>query len=129
MPTLQIDTDQLLNAALQMPRAELERFVIRLFALKARQETPGLSEREAELLVRINQGPPPAAQERLNELIDKRRAKTIRAKELRDLKKLTDRIEKFDAERLQLLTELAALRAVPLRKLVEQLGLKPVPHD
>ncbi|MCS6806172.1 MAG: STAS/SEC14 domain-containing protein [Blastocatellia bacterium] len=129
MPTIQIETDQLLQAALQLPREELERFAARLFALKARQETPSLSEREAELLIQINRGLPAAMQERLNELIDKRRAGTIKAKELRELKKLTDQVEKLDAERLKLLTELAHLRAVPLRKLIKQLGLRPVPHD
>jgi hypothetical protein len=46
----------------------------------------------------------------LNKLIDKRRAETISAKELRELKKLTDQIEKSDAKRLELLTELARLR-------------------
>jgi hypothetical protein len=30
---------------------------------------------------------------------------------------------------LELLTELSRLRNVPLRKLIKQLGLKPVPHD
>ncbi len=129
MPTIQIDTEQLLNAALQMPQSELEQFVARLFALKARQDAPGLSEREAELLMKINQGLPSAQQERLNELIDKRQARTINAKELRELKKLTDQVETFDAERLKLLTELTHLRGISLRKLIKQLGLKPVPHD
>ncbi len=129
MPTIQIDTEQLMNAALQMPQSELEQFVARLFALKARQDVPGLSEREAKLLMEINQGLPSALQERLNELIDERQARTISAKELRELKKLTDQVEKFDAERLKLLTELAHLRGVPLRKLIKKLGLKPVPHD
>jgi len=129
MPTIQIETDQLLEAALQMPRDELETFVIRLFTLKATQEAPSLSEREAEILLQINQGLPSAVQERLNELIDQRNARTIRAKELRELKKLTDRVELLDAERLKLLTELAHLRGVPLRKLINQLGLTPVPHD
>ena len=129
MPTIQIETDQLLQAALQMPREELDRFVARLFALKARQETPGLSEREAEILMRINQGPLSAKQGRLNELIDKRQAGTITAKELRELKALTDQIEQSDAERLKMLTELAHLRNVSLRKLIKELGLKPVPHD
>ncbi len=129
MPTIQIDTEQLLNAALQMPQSELEQFVARLFALKARQDAPGMSEREAELLMKINQGLPSAQQERLNELIDKRQARTINAKELRELKKLTDQVETFDAERLKLLTELAPLRGISLRKLIKQLGLKPVPHD
>ncbi|MBA3440298.1 MAG: STAS/SEC14 domain-containing protein [Pyrinomonadaceae bacterium] len=129
MPTIQIDTEQLLNVALQMPREELERFVARLFTLKARQETPGLSERETELLLHINEGLPSATQARLNELIDKRRSEFIDAKELRELKKLTDQIEKSDAKRLALLIELAHLRNVPLRKLIKQLGLKPVSHD
>ena len=129
MPTIQIETDQLLEAALQMPRDELETFVIRLFTLKATQEAPSLSEREAEILLQINQGLPSAVQERLNELIDQRNARTISAKELRELKKLTNRVELLDAERLKLLTELAHLRGVPLRKLINQLGLTPVPHD
>jgi hypothetical protein len=129
MPTIQIETDQLLEAALQMPRDELETFVIRLFTLKATQEAPSLSEREAEILLQINQGLPSALQERLNELIDMRQTSTISAKELRELKKLTNRVELLDADRLKLLTELAHLRRVPLRKLISQLGLTPVPHD
>jgi len=128
MPTIEIEKEQLLNAALQMSRSELEEFVLKLFSLRAREETPCLPEREAELLMKINQGLPPEMQEWLNELIDKRQAEAISAKELRELKKLTAQVEKFDVERLKLLTELAALRHVPLRKLIKQLGLKPVPH-
>jgi hypothetical protein len=129
MPTIQIETNQLLKAALQMPEAELKNFVAQLVSLKARQKVPTLSQRESELLLKINRGLPPALQERLSELIQKRRAEAISNKELRELKKLTDQVEKLDAERLELLTELAALRHVPLRKLIKQLGLKPVPHD
>jgi hypothetical protein len=112
-----------------MSRPEIEQFVRKLFSLKIREETPGLPEREAKLLMQINRGLPATTQERLNELIEKRRAETISAKELRELKKLTDRVEKFDAERLEWLIELAHLRHVPSRKLIKQLGLKPVPHD
>jgi hypothetical protein len=129
MLTIQIEKEQLLEAMLQMPQRELEQFVAKAFSLKARERTRALSEREAELLFKINRGLPPATQRRLNELIDKRRAETISAKELRELKKLTDQIEKSDAKRLELLTELARLRNVPLRKLIKQLGLNPVQHD
>lgn len=52
MPTIQVDTEELLNAALQMPQGELEQFVARLFTLKARERTPVLSERESELFSR-----------------------------------------------------------------------------
>jgi len=129
MLTIQIEKEQLLDAMLQMPQRELEQFVAKAFSLKARERTSALSEREAELLFKINKGLPSATQRRLNELIDKRRADTISAKELRELKKLTDQIENSDAKRLGLLTELAHLRNVPLRKLIKRLGLKPVPHD
>lgn len=129
MPTIQIETDQLMQAALQMSREELEHFVTRLFALKAGQETPSLSERETELLLKINQGLPLDIQQQLHELIVKRQTGTISAKELRKLKELTDLVEASDAERLNRLTELAHLRRVPLRKLIKQLGLKPVPCD
>lgn len=133
MPTIQIEadlsSDQLLSAARQLPRQEFDRFVGQVLRLRAERIAPVLPAAESELLQKINQGLPQVMQERLNELIQKRRAETINSKELRELKKLTDKIEKLDAERLELLSKLAALRNVPLRKLIKQLGLEPVPHD
>lgn len=133
MPTIQIEADlspdQLLKAARQLPRQEFDRFVGQVLRLRAERSAPVLPAAESELLQKINQGLPQAMQERLNELIQKRRAETISSKELRELKKLTDKIEKLDAERLELLTKLAALRNMPLRKLIKQLGLEPVSHD
>jgi hypothetical protein len=129
MPTIQIETEQLLNAALQLPQHDFEQFVTRLFSLKARARAPVLSEREAELLNQIYQGLPPGMQPRLNALIKKRRAHTIKPEELRELKELTRQVELFDAARLEHLLELAHLRIVPLHDLIKQLGLKPVPHD
>ncbi len=129
MPTIQIDTEQLLNAALQMPQSEFEHFITRLFTLKARERAPVLSEREAELLQKIYQGIPPETQQRLNELIEKRQSYTITEDELQELIKLANQAEMFDAERLEHLIELAHLRNVPLHDLIQQLGLKPVSHD
>jgi RNA polymerase-interacting CarD/CdnL/TRCF family regulator len=129
MPTIQIEKEQLLDAVLQMPQNELEDFVRQVFSRKARERTHALSERESELLMKINRGLPRETQERLSELIKKRRAETISAEERRELKKLTDQVELLDAERLKLLIELSHIRDVPLEKLIKQLGLKPVPHD
>ncbi|MGH9840522.1 MAG: STAS/SEC14 domain-containing protein [Blastocatellia bacterium] len=129
MSNMQIEHDQLLYAALQMPRPELERFVARLFALKAREETPNLSEAETRLLLKINQDIPTAARQRMNELIDKRQAHLITQSELEELIQLTDQSEAIGVERLKCLIELAALRDVPLDELMRQLGIKPVPHD
>jgi hypothetical protein len=125
MPTIQIETDQLLQAALQMPREELEQFVARLFALKAQQETPGLSEREAELLMKINQGLPPATSKRMKKLIAKRQSGTITEDELQELICLTDESERLNVERLKHLIELAAVRNITLDELMDQLGIRP----
>jgi hypothetical protein len=129
MPSIQIEKDQLLEAVLQLPERELEQFVAKAISIKARERSQALTEREAELLLEINQGLPRATQRRLNQLIEKRRAETISAKELRELKTLTDEIEEADVNRLELLIELSHLRNVPLRKLIKQLGLNPVSHD
>jgi DNA primase large subunit len=129
MPTMPIQTDDLLQAALQLPPVELEKFVTRLFTIKARERVSVLSEREAELLSQIYQGLPPNTQQRLNELIEKRQAYTITKAELQELIALTNQVELFDAVRLERLIELAHLRNVPLEQLIRQLGLKPVPHD
>ncbi len=129
MPTIEIEAEQLLNAALQMSKSELEEFLAKLFALKAREYAPVLSQKETELFLKINQGLPYSTQQRLNKLIRRRQAETITPEETTELKRLTDQIEKSDAERLKLLIEFAKLRNVPLRKLIKQLGLKPVRHD
>jgi hypothetical protein len=128
MPTLQVETEQLLQAALQMPRAELEQFVARLLALKISQDTPHLSQAESELLLTINAGIPSATQQRLDALIAKRQAHTLTRGEHQELLQITEQIEQRDAERLQHLIELAALRHVTLDALMQQLGLQPAPH-
>lgn len=129
MPTIQVETDQLLQAALQMPREELERFVARLFALRARQEIPSLPEREAELLMNINQGLPPATGQRMKELIAQRQAGTITEDELQELIGITDEAERLNVERVKQLIELAALRNITLDELMDHLGIRPHPYD
>ena len=128
MPMIQVEAEQLLHAALQMPRAELEQFVTRLLALKIRQDTPHLSQAESELLLTINQGIPSATQQRLDTLIAKRQAHTLTVGEQQELIQITAQIEQRDAERLQHLIELAALRHVTLDALTQQLGLQPAPQ-
>lgn len=124
MPTIQIETEQLLNAALQMPRPELEQFVRRLFTLKARQESPRISEREAELLMKINEGISLDSAKRRKKLIAKREAETITKKELQELIQITTEVERLNVERIKNLIELASLRNVTLDELMDQLGLR-----
>ena len=129
MPTLRIETEQLLHAALQLPRAELEQFVTRLMVLSLPQDMPRLSQTESELLLKINQGLPAATQQHLDALIAKRQTQTLTPAEHQELIQLTEAIEQADVERLRYLLELAALRNLSLDELTRHLGIHPVPHD
>jgi len=119
MPTIEIETEQLLNAALQMPEEELKRFVTRLFALKAGEQVSALSERESELLLEINKGLSPADARRMKELIAKRQSYTITEDELQELIRLTDEAERLNVERVERLIELAHLRGVTIDEVIE----------
>jgi hypothetical protein len=129
MPTIQIETEQLLNAALQMPQEEFEQFLAKLLSIKARERAPVLSERESELLLKINEGLSPTDAKRMKELIAKRQSYTITEAELQELIHLTDEAERLNVERLKHLIELAHLRNVTLDQLMDQLGLRPEPYD
>lgn len=125
MSTTQIQSDQLLTAALQMPEQEFQQFITRLFTAKASQRVPALAERESELLLKINQGLPPNDANRMKALIAKRQSDTITAVELQELIRLTDESERLNVERLRHLLELAHLRGVTLDEVMVQLGIKP----
>lgn len=89
--------DELLNNVGQLNLPELDQFVFRVIALRAQRRTPNLSKTETELLMKINQGPPPDIQQRFNELNRKRKAETITPEEHRELLSLIERIEQFDS--------------------------------
>ncbi len=129
MPTLQIkahlSTDELLEAAAQLNKRELDRFASEVLALRARRRAPALSRSEAELLLKINQAISPEKHKRFRELVNKRRAESLTAEEQQELLLLGDEMERLEAERLKLLTELATLRGMSLREVMDDLGIRP----
>lgn len=86
-----------------------------------------LSPSEAELVRQIQQGLPPAIEQRHRELREKLQAETLTAAEYQELLALTDAIEQADADRLERLITLAQMRQVSLPDLMDQLGLQPPP--
>lgn len=133
MPTVQLEAqlspEQLLTAVGQLSTPELEAFAEHVSALHAERVAPRLPADEATLLQKINQGLPDDLQNRFDELVTRRRAETLTPNEHTELLALTERIEQMDARRLGHLVELSRLRKMPLKQLIEQLGLRPRPHD
>jgi hypothetical protein len=93
---------------------------------KSRQQVPShLSPEEAALLRKINQGLPEVTWQEYHDLVAKRRAESLTPEEHVRLIALSDAIEEAHAERMAHLAELAQQRQVPLKTLVQQLGIKP----
>lgn len=95
-----------------------------VFLLEAKS-APRLSARESELLLAINRGLPAKAAERYRTLMDRRRSGTLTAEEHHDLLRLTDEAERWQAEKVKYLSELARLRGKPLGALMDELGIRP----
>jgi hypothetical protein len=132
MPTIQLRADlsseDLLQAVGQLDPRELEEFVVRVLAIRARRHSACLAPAEADLLQRINQGLPPSQQERYQELIAKRQAQTLTTEDHRELLQLTDQAELVQANRAAALVALAQLRGISVDDLIRDLGLRP-PSD
>lgn len=83
----------------------------------------------AELLQRINQGVPAAWQRRYSALIARRQAEQLTAEEHHELLRLTERIEWFEAQRVEDLAALARLRGTTLARVMADIGVAPpAPH-
>jgi hypothetical protein len=78
---------------------------------------------ESELLEAIGAGLPAATWQRYHALLARRRAGTIPDDDYAELLRLTDEVELWNARRLELVARLAQLKGVPLRQLVERMGL------
>jgi hypothetical protein len=75
---------------------------------------------EAALLRRIQGGPSPETVTRYRTLIARRDSRLISPEELQELFRLSDWAERFDADRMAALIELARLRETSLEKLMAE---------
>lgn len=131
MPTVRVKSDinlglqEILDGISELETGDLERFMDQIGKLLARRKAPSFSGREAELLLKINQGLPQKTWDRYRELSDKQTSETLSEKEYQELLAISDQMEEQDAKRLASLIELARLRSVPLDTLMQQLGINP----
>jgi hypothetical protein len=132
MPTIhlqaEVSRDALLEAVEQLSPPELDRFVAEVLELRSRRGPARLGATESELLARINHGFPDGLRGRYAELIARRRDETLTSEEHQELLRLTADAERIEGDRLAALAELARIRGIPLRVLMDQLGI-PTPSD
>lgn len=128
MPLIRIEADltagQLLKAVEQMPPEDLDRFVEQVVVLRASQRAPRLSQAEAELLEKINQGLAAQDQHRYDELVARRETEDLTPDENAEFLRLTNLFEALNVERMEALAELARIRRSTLRDVMQDLGIK-----
>ena len=127
--SMSLSPEQLLAAVDQLDPADLRPFVSQLVARVARRIAPSLSESETVLLQKINRGLPAGLDQRYRELVAKRRAETLSASEHTELLELTEDVEKWQAERVRHLIDLARIRGTTLSELMDELGIESPPVE
>jgi hypothetical protein len=118
-----VSVEQLLRALRQMKDAELAEFCQQVAKLQAERRAAHLTVAESELFRRINCSLTQSEREEYDGLKDKRDAGTLTEVEHGRLVELSDRSERLHAERLAAVAELARLRRISLREMMQQLGL------
>lgn len=109
-------------------RAELDAVAGRIGEqLLSKRGVSALPQEDSKLLLRIQEQAPLQLLERAAILHEKRRNGILSEKEQEELHLITETIEKQHITRLELLTELAQRRGIPLKTLMTQLGVAPFP--
>jgi len=103
---------------------EVEIVLERLLSIRASQKAPALGQEETALLQQINDGLSQEELEELRVLIGKREAEEISEPELNRLIILTDKMERLNVERMQLIAELSSIRNVSIRDLIKELDIR-----
>jgi hypothetical protein len=134
MTTIQVQTElsltTLLNSLKQLTPNELNEVAKYSALLRARRLAPSLSQEEAELLLKINQGVVPSEiRTRCATLTKKSRQGIITEREHAELMDLVDQIELLNAKRMEYLVQLAHLRQTTLPALMDDLELKPLSYE
>lgn len=89
------------------------------------RRAPGMPTRESELLLRLQTLFPPEQTREYHALCAKSDAGTLIETERQQFLTLLEQRDHQNAERLELVAELAQLRGVSLREMMAQLGIRP----
>lgn len=121
---IELDTKDLLQGVANLDNEALENFIQDVLIVRAQRYTSNLSQQEATLLQKINEGVSSTVRQRYDALHLKMIEETLTVDEQKELILLSDQIELADAQRLHNLIALAQLRNVSVDFLMDELKLR-----
>ncbi len=114
----------LVERAAKLDVDEFEKFVVTVNKLRAKQRPEAPSQKELDLLEKINSGFPVEKWQQMQHLDAKMESSMLTEEEYAELTSLTDAYEKYCVQRIRLLKRLALLRNISLEVAMEQIGLE-----
>jgi G3E family GTPase len=122
---LEISNENLLNAVVNLPESQFERLIADAKRLR-KKSSEGRRNRELRLIKKVNEATLSDNEyERFYELVEKRRDENISENELEELIALTEKSEELNVKRLKYLLEIAQIRNVSLREVMNELEIFP----
>ena len=121
---LEITTENLLNAVVQMPENEFKRFVENAKKLRTKHNKQTLSTTETNLILKINSVFAEFPHQKYKELNAKFESDSLSQNEYQELLKMSDEREILNAKRLEYIGELSKIRHQTLEDIMKQLGIK-----
>ena len=118
-----MSVDELLKAVDELSESDLDHLVGRALSVRARRRAPVLTTEETALFLKINQGIPEALHQEYLALVALRDEDTIDEVQYDRLLELGDQIDELAAQRAGALAQLAEIRQVSLRQLMDDLGI------
>jgi len=118
---VEITTENLLSAVVQMTADDFERFF---------QDAKRLKKREVNLIAKLDKFNLSAEDEKIyRDLLRKFRAEKITEMEHKLLISLTEELEDLNVERMKCLVEISQIRKKSLREVMKELDIKPKNYD
>ncbi len=105
--------------------SSLDAAIAYIMSVRIRRDYPDISTNEAALIQKINKGLGKVQARRFELLRQKHENGTISNAERQELSRLLERVEKLNTNRLKHLSALASLRNVPVRELMQKMGIVP----
>ncbi len=125
---IELDMNEVLHGLSELQKDEFEAFVSKVLSLQAQRKASNLSKDETVLLQKINMRLSLDNGARLEYLNTKLHDVALTKDEHKELMVLLEKVEQLDAERMNAIIQLAALRGVDLEEMMKQLGFPPKPH-
>jgi len=113
--------EDMLKSAENLPPADLEKLVTGVLRLKSTR-IHAIPQNESHLLLKINHPFPADLSQRYEALLRKQR-KGLSEAERKELLEINNRVENLEAEKVQNLAQLAAIRGIDIDELIEEMSL------